>query len=161
MPGDSGVSRFLLVAENSPSIGRLKKGFVFVKKKDVCILPSSSDRVLKHGVMLWAYYRERVRQITNPNTVTALDISTGPPYFSDRRTCSGQYILSFTGPYGPPRYMSGHYISHSAGPNDDKSQYVLFAQASVSHLSSFRAVLLLQPDASGGRVGVGLVNQTC
>ena len=56
----------------------------------------------------------------------------------------GQYILSFTGPYGPPKYMSGHKISNSAGPNDDKSQYVLFARAPVPHLGSFRAVLLLR-----------------
>ena len=66
--------------------------------------------------------------------ISALDISTGPLHFSDRRTSSGQYILSFTGPYGPPRYISGHQISNSAGPNDDKSQYVLFARAPVSSL---------------------------
>ena len=60
----------------------------------------------------------------------ALDISTGPAHFSDRRTSSGQYILSVTGPYGPPRYMSGHQISNSAGPNDDNSQYVFFAPTS-------------------------------
>ena len=73
----------------------------------------------------------------------------GPAHFSDRRASSGQYILSFTGLYGPPTYMSGHQISNSAGPNDDKSQYVLFARAPVSHLGSFRAVILLQRDASG------------
>ena len=84
----------------------------------------------------------------------------GPGHFSDRRTSSGQYILSFTGPYGPPRYMSGHQISNSAGPNDDKSQYVLFVRAPVPHLGSFRAFLLLQRDASVSRVGVGHVNQT-
>ena len=50
----------------------------------------------------------------------------GPAHFSDRRTSSGQYILSFTGPYGPPRYMSGHQLSYSAGPNDDESQYNTF-----------------------------------
>ena len=72
---------------------------------------------------------------------TTLDISTGPAHFSDHRASSGQYILSFTGPYGPPRYMSGHQISNSGGPNDDKSQYVLFARAPVPHLG---AVLLLQ-----------------
>ena len=92
--------------------------------------------------------------------ISALDISTGPLHFSDRRTSSGQYILSFTGPYGPPRYISGHQISNSAGPNDDKSQYVLFARAPVPHLGSFRAILLLQRDASVSRVGVGHVNQT-
>ena len=81
----------------------------------------------------------------------------GPGHFSDRRTSSGQYILSFTGPYGPPRYMSGHQISNSAGPNDDKSQYVLFVRAPVPHLGSFRAFLLLQRDASVSRVGVGHV----
>ena len=53
----------------------------------------------------------------------------GPAHFSDRRGSSGQYILYFTGPYQPPRYMSGQQISNSAGPNDDKSQYVLFAGA--------------------------------
>ena len=53
----------------------------------------------------------------------------GPAHFSDRRTSSGQYILSFTGPYGPPRYMSGHQISNSAGPNDDESQYTFRAGA--------------------------------
>ena len=53
----------------------------------------------------------------------------GPAHFSDRRTSSGQYILYFTGPYGPPRYMSGHQISNSAGPNDDKSQYTFRAGA--------------------------------
>ena len=67
----------------------------------------------------------------------------GPAHFSDRRASSGQYILSFTGLYEPPRYMSGHQISNSAGPNDDKLQYVLLAQAPVPHLGSFRAVLLL------------------
>ena len=61
------------------------------------------------------------RQINH--LMSALDISTGPVHFSDRRTSSGQYISSFTSPYGPPRYMSGQQISNSAGPNDDKSQY--------------------------------------
>ena len=82
----------------------------------------------------------------------------GPVHFSDRRASSGQYISSFTGPYGPPRYMSGQQISNSAGPNDDKSQYVLFAGAPAPHLGSFRAVLLLQRDANVSRVGH--VNQT-
>ena len=82
----------------------------------------------------------------------------GPAHFSDRRTSSGQYILSVTGPYGPPRYMSGHQISNSAGPNDDNSQYVFFARSPVPHLGSFRAALLLQRDASVSRVGH--VNQT-
>ena len=82
---------------------------------------------------------------------TALDISTGPAHFSDRRTSSGQYISYFTGPYGPPRYMSGQQISNSASPNDDKSQYVLFAGAPAPHLGSFRAVLLLQRDAGASR----------
>ena len=84
----------------------------------------------------------------------------GPADFSDRRASSGQYISSFTGPYGPPRYMSGQQISNSAGPKDDKSQYVLFAGAPAPHLGSFRAVLLLQREASAARVGVGHVNQT-
>ena len=52
----------------------------------------------------------------------------GPTDFSDHRTSSGQCILSFTGPYGPVKDMSDHQISNSAGPNDDKSQFVLFAQ---------------------------------
>ena len=60
---------------------------------------------------------------------SALDISTGPAHFSDRRTSSGQYILSVTGPYGPPRYMSGHQISNSAGPNDDNSVCIFRAVA--------------------------------
>ena len=94
------------------------------------------------------------------STSAALDISTGPAHFSDRRASSGKYILSFIGPYGPPTYMSGHQISNSAGPNDDKSQYVFFACAPVPHLGSFRAVLLLQRDASVSLVGVGHVNQT-
>ena len=84
----------------------------------------------------------------------------GPAHFSDRRTSSGQYILSVTGPYGPPRYMSGHQISNSAGPNDDNSQYVFFARSPVPHLGSFRAALLLQRNASVSRVRVGHVNQT-
>ena len=62
----------------------------------------------------------------------------GPAHFSDRRASSGQYILSFTGPYGPPRYMSGHQLSNSAGPEDDKSQDVFFARARAPHLGSFR-----------------------
>ena len=66
----------------------------------------------------------------------------GPAHFSDRRTSSGQYILSVTGPYGPPRYMSGHQISNSAGPNDDNSQCVFFARSPVPHLGGFRAALL-------------------
>ena len=85
---------------------------------------------------------------------------TGPAHFSDPRASSGQYMLSSTGPYGPPRYMSGQQISNSAGPNDDKSQEVLFARAPAPHLGSFRAVLLLQRDASMVRVRVGHVNQT-
>ena len=84
----------------------------------------------------------------------------GPAHFSDRRTSSGQCILSFTGPYGPPRYMSGHQISNSAGPDDDKSQDVSFSRAPAPHLGSFRADLLLQRDASVARVGVRHVNQT-
>ena len=84
----------------------------------------------------------------------------GPAHFSDRRTSSGQYILSSTGPYGPPRYMSGHQISNSAGPDDDKSQDVSFARAPAPHLGSFRADLLLQGDASVSRGGVRHVNQT-
>ena len=96
---------------------------------------------------------------TKMAVTAALDISTGPAQFSDRRTSSGQYISSFTGPYGPPRYMSGQQISNSAGPNDDKSQYVLFAGVPAPHLGSFRAVILLQRDASVARVGVGHVNQ--
>ena len=105
-----------------------------------------------------------VKGDSNPGSLdceyAALDISTGPAHFSDRRTSSDQYIFSFTGPYGPPRYMSGHQISNSGGPNDDKSQYVLFARAPVPHLGSFRAVLLLQRDASVTRVGIRHVNQT-
>ena len=62
----------------------------------------------------------------------------GPAHFSDRRTSSDQYILSVTGPYGPPRYMSGHQISNSAGPNDDNSKYVFFARSPVPHLGSAR-----------------------
>ena len=84
----------------------------------------------------------------------------GPAHFSDRRTSSGQYILSVTGPYGPPRYMSGHQISNSAGPNDDNSQCVFFARSPVPHLGGFRAALLLQRDASVSRVRVWHVNQT-
>ena len=84
----------------------------------------------------------------------------GPAHFSDRRASPGQYILSFTGTYGPPIYMSGHQISNSGGPNDDKSQYVLFARAPVPHLGSFRAVLLLQRDACVTRVGVRHVNHS-
>ena len=84
----------------------------------------------------------------------------GPAHFSERRTSSGQYILSVTGPYGPPRYMSGHQISNSAGPNDDNSQCVFFARSPVPHLGSFRAALLLQRDASVSRVRVWHVNQT-
>ena len=79
----------------------------------------------------------------------------GPAHFSDRRTSSGQYIFSFTGPYGQPRYMSGHHISNSAGPNDDKSQHIIYFSRRPSHIS---AVLLLQREASVARVGH--VNQT-
>ena len=52
----------------------------------------------------------------------------GPADFSVHRTSSDPGILSFTGPYGPVKYMSDHQISNSAGPNDDKSQFVLFAR---------------------------------
>ncbi len=92
----------------------------------------------------------------------ALDISTGPLAWRTFQTAGPvrASTLSFTGPYGPPRYMSGHQISNSGGPNDDKSQYVLFARAPVPHLGSFRAVLLLQRDAIVTRVGVRHVNQT-
>ena len=67
----------------------------------------------------------------------------GPAHFSHRRTSSGQYISSFNGLHGPVKGMLGHQISNSAGPNDDKSQYVLFARAPAQHLGSFRADLLL------------------
>ena len=82
---------------------------------------------------------------------SALDISTGPAHFSDRRISSGQYILSFTGPYGPPRYMSGHQISNSAGPNDDKSQHIFFARVPVPHLGSTFATARSQRGASRSR----------
>ena len=75
----------------------------------------------------------------------------GPVHFSDRRTSSGQYILSFTGPYGPPRYMSGHQISNSAGPNDDKSQHIFFARAPVPHIGSTFATARSQRGASRSR----------
>ena len=81
----------------------------------------------------------------------ALDISTGPAHFSDGRTSSGQYILSVTGPYGPPRYMSGHQISNSAGPNDDNSQYVFFAPTSRQFSRSPFATARRQRVASPSR----------
>ncbi len=68
---------------------------------------------------------------------TALDISTGPAHFSDRRTSSGQYISSFTGPYGPSIYMSGQQISNIAGPKDDKSQYDFPPHISAVFAQSF------------------------
>ena len=113
-------------------------------------------------------FRQTVTRITDKITVKCVTRSSprhkhwpaGPAHFSDRRTSSGQCILSVTGPYGPPRYMSGHQISNSAGPNDDNSQYVFFARSPVPHLGSFRASLLLQRDASVSRVRVGHVNQT-
>ena len=95
--------------------------------------------------------------------MTALNISAGPAHFSDRRTSSGQYILSFTGPYRPSRYMAGHQISNSAGPNDDKSQSMYFSRGRPPHISAVFAQSfcnLLQRDASVARVGVGHVNQT-
>ena len=70
----------------------------------------------------------------------------------------GQYILYFTGPYGQPRYMSGHQISNSAGPNDDKSHYVLFARPTSRQFS--RSPFATARDTSVTRVGVGHVNQT-
>ena len=115
---------------------------------------------LTHRNFHWEMRNHKNKLTTMLHLFSALDISTGPLHFSDRRASSGQYILSFTGPYGPPRYRSGHQISISGGPNDDKSQYVLFARAPVPHLGSFRAVLLLQRDASMTRVGVRHVNQT-
>ena len=81
----------------------------------------------------------------------AIDISAGLAHFSDGRASSGHYILSSTGPYGPPRYMPDNQISNSDGPNDDKSQYVIFAQASAPHLSSVRTVLLLPREARAPR----------
>ena len=75
----------------------------------------------------------------------------GPAHFSDRRTSSGQYILSVTGPYGPPRYMSGHQISNSAGPNDDNSQYVFFAPTSRQFSRSPFATARRQRVASPSR----------
>ena len=87
---------------------------------------------ISHLGVLDRGYHWTGRYFPGITALAALDISTGPAHFSDCRTSSGQYILSFTGPYGPPRYMSGHHISNSAGPNDDKSQYVFFARAPVS-----------------------------
>ena len=43
--------------------------------------------------------------ISCDNWIPAFDISAGPVHFSDRRASSGQYILSFTGWYGPPSYI--------------------------------------------------------
>ena len=125
--------------------------------EETCYLLPGIDHVLAQ-CSAFCFWRNNWTPYTESSP--ALDISAGPGHFSDRRTSSGQYILSFTGPYGPPRYMSGHQISNSAGPNDDKSQYVLFVRAPVPHLGSFRAFLLLQRDASVSRVGVGHVNQT-
>ena len=64
----------------------------------------------------------------------------GPEHFSDRRASTFYLSLARTGHLS----MSGHQISNSAGPKDDKSQYVLFARAPVPHPGSFRAVLLLR-----------------
>ena len=79
----------------------------------------------------------------------------GPAHFSDRRTST----FHLSRPVRATRYMSGQQISNSAGPNDHKSQYVLFARVPAPHLGRFRAVIWLQRDASVARVGVGHVNQ--
>ena len=78
----------------------------------------------------------------------------GPSNFSDMGPWA--HTLLFLG--NTLRYMSGHQISNSAGPNDGKSQHVLFARVPAPHLGSFCAALLLQRDASVARVGH--VNQT-
>ena len=115
-----------------------------------------------HAVMIFANQSRKLLLFTCGRSLSPRHKHwpAGPAHFSDRRTSSGQYILSVTGPYGPPRYMSGHQISNSVGPNDDNSQYVFFARSPVPHLGSFRAALLLQRDASVSRVRVGHVNQT-
>ena len=38
----------------------------------------------------------------------------GPVHFLDCRASSGQNISSFSGPFGPPRYMLAHQISNNA-----------------------------------------------
>ena len=43
-----------------------------------------------------------VQCIIWPLCSSALNISTGPAHFSYRRASTGQYIVSFTGPAGPP-----------------------------------------------------------
>ena len=94
--------------------------------------------------------------IPNYPNDTALDISSGPlarcTFHTAGPVRATTFDLNFTGPYGPPRYMSGHQISNDA-------HYIFFARAPVPHLDSFRAVLLLQRDVSDVRVEVGLVNQ--
>ena len=60
----------------------------------------------------------------------------GPAHFSDRRTSSGQYILSFTGPYGPPRFqialartMTNHSIFvFRAGARPTSRQYFCYSE---------------------------------
>ena len=125
----------------------------------------------RHRLLLWLSWSWSMRWLIRPWLLRWVNWPwmlsprhkhwpAGPAHFSDRRTSSGQCILSFTGPYGPPRYMSSHQISNSADPDDDKSQDVSFARAPAPHLGSFRADLLLQRDASVSRVGVRHVNQT-
>ena len=85
----------------------------------------------------------------------------GPAHFSDRRASLGQYIWSFTGPYEPPRYMSGHQISIVlARTMTNYSMY--FSRGRPSHISAVFAQFFcyVQRDASVSRVGMGHVNQT-
>ena len=73
-----------------------------------------------------------LEEMANP----ALDISTGPLARRTFQTAGPVHFILHC-PYGPPRYTSGHQISNSAGPNDDKSQYVLFVRAPAPHLAVF------------------------
>ena len=50
---------------------------------------------------LWAMFRES-SDSANTGSPQHKHWPTGPAHFSDRRASTGQYIVSFTGPAGPP-----------------------------------------------------------
>ena len=87
-----------------------------------------------------------------------------PAHFSDRRTSSGQYILSVTGPYGPPRYMSAtRFQIVLARTMTIDSMYV--SRGRPSHISAVFAQPFCYSETPAcrehwSRVRVGHVNQT-
>ena len=117
--------------------------------------PVCADYITGRGHTLQFGNIASVRTPTG-RTCTALDISTGPAHFSDRRASTFFLPLARTGHLDICRATRFKIVLARTMTN----QCILFVRAPVPHLGSFRAVFLLQRDASMSRVGGGHVNQT-